>query len=407
MKTADEYDVVIVGGGPAGIAAACELRDRGVRDLLLIEREADLGGVPRHCDHRAFGVAEFGRLLRGPDYARRLTAALRGVDVMCRTSVVSIHPQGVLEVRSPGGMRRICGRYVLLATGTRETPRSARLVSGTRPWGVMTTGALQQFVHLKHFRPFRQPVIVGSELVAYSALLTLRHAGARAAAMIESASCATAFPRLGRIAAAAFGTRLLTGTELVAIEGQAKVTGVQIARQGRRERLACDGVIFSGEFVPESALVRGSHLDLDPGTGGPAVDQYGRCSDSVYFAAGNVLRPVEPAWRAWREGRIVAGAMARALRGELPTLAPSAAISAAAPLQYACPQRYVAAATDLPPLPLHVRPLCAARGMLRVFVDEREIWRQRVALGRLRRLEIPVPPQSVRGSRVEIRIEED
>ena len=401
------HDVVIVGSGPAGIAAATELRHLGVRDVLLLEREGSLGGVPRHCGHRAFGLAEFGRLLRGPDYACRLAHTVADVRVMCDTSVISLHPAGVLTVNSKAGTQQIKGRCVLLATGTRETPRSARMVSGTRPWGVMTTGALQQFVYLKRLSPCRRAVIVGSELVAYSALLTLRHAGARAVAMIETGPRAIAFPRLGALAPAVFGTRLITEAELIAIHGDPCITGVEIERNGQRDIIYCDAVIFTGEFVPESALVRASHLDVDTGTGGPVVDQYGRCSDPAYFAAGNLLRPVEPAWRAWYEGRAVAKAIAGVIRGELSTPHQHSLIFASPPLQFVCPQRHAAGGEMLAAIGLHVRTTRQVRGRLQVFADGHEICSRQVSVGPLRRIDIPVDPEAVSAACLDIRISED
>ena len=178
------HDVVILGGGPAGLSAVKRLGELGIRDVVLIEREAELGGVPRHCGHLAFGLREFHRLLSGPAYARRLAENAAGLDTRTKTTVTAISPGGEVDTLHPEtGPGRIAGRAVLLAFGVRETPRSTRLVSGDRPWGVTTTGALQQFVYLAGIQPFRRAVIVGSELVAFSALLTLRHGGISAAAM--------------------------------------------------------------------------------------------------------------------------------------------------------------------------------------------------------------------------------
>jgi NADPH-dependent 2,4-dienoyl-CoA reductase/sulfur reductase-like enzyme len=270
----------------------------------------------------------------------------------------------------------------------------------------MTTGALQQFVYLKRLSPCRRAVIVGSELVAYSALLTLRHGGACAAAMLESGPRAVAFPRLGAVAAAAFGTRLVTGARIVAIHGDPHVSGLEIERAGRRETIVCDAVIFTGEFVPESALVRASHLEIDPGTGGPVIDQYGRCSDPTYFAAGNLLRPVEPAWRAWREGRAVARAMAAALRGDLAASRQHCVISVSPPLQFACPQRHAAGSEMEAAIGLHVRTMRPARGKLQVFADNQEIWSRAVSVGPLRRISIPVHPEALAANCLDIRISE-
>src|SRR5689334_8031344 len=137
-------DVAIVGAGPAGLGAALALKRHGVRRVVVVEREAEAGGVPRHCAHSPFGLREFGRVLLGPAYARRLAAEAEaaGVEIRLRTSVVAVEPGCRLQLTTPEGLNALTARRILLATGARETPRSARLVGGDRPVGVVTTGAL-------------------------------------------------------------------------------------------------------------------------------------------------------------------------------------------------------------------------------------------------------------------------
>src|SRR6218665_1222585 len=165
---AEPIDAVVVGSGPAGIAAAVALRRQELRRVLLLEREDSAGGAPRHCRHPPFGMREFGRVCTGPAYPRRLLDLARqaGVDLHLRPTVLALLPDAVLDIVSPAGRDRLQARRVILATGVRETPRSARLVSGDRPLGVINTGALQAFVYLQGLVPFRRPVIVGTELVA-------------------------------------------------------------------------------------------------------------------------------------------------------------------------------------------------------------------------------------------------
>ncbi len=179
------HDAVIVGAGPAGLAAASALRGAGAADVVLLERAAEPGGIPRYCGHTGFGIGDFRRLMRGPEYARAMAAQLSGVTVRTNTTVLGIEPKGVLRLSTPDGVDTIAARAILLATGTRETPRAARLVSGARPWGVTTTGAFQEIVYTGGRPPFVQPVIVGAEWVGFSNLLTARHAGVRPVAIIE------------------------------------------------------------------------------------------------------------------------------------------------------------------------------------------------------------------------------
>jgi NADPH-dependent 2,4-dienoyl-CoA reductase/sulfur reductase-like enzyme len=385
------HDVVILGGGPAGLSAAKRLGELGVRDIVLIEREAELGGVPRHCGHLAFGLREFHRLLSGPAYTRRLADTVTGLNVRTKTTVTAVSPGGEVDIIHPeSGPGRIAGRAVLLAFGVRETPRSTRLVSGDRPWGVTTTGALQQFVYLAGIRPFRRAVVVGSELVAFSALLTLRHGGMTAAAMIEAGPRITARRPGDWVARLMLGVPVLTNTSLLAIHGGAKVEAVEIERAGLRQTIACDGVVFTGQFRPETAILAESHLALDPGTAGPMIDQYWRASDPSFFVAGNLLRPVETAGVAWAEGRAAADSIAASLAGDLPAPDRMISLSAEAPLKYVYPQRLALPLRPISPLMLKARAARILRGRIRLMADGRELWSRAMVALPERRLSIPV-----------------
>lgn len=161
---------------------------------------------------------------------------------------------------------------------------------------------------------------------------------------------------------------------MIAVRGETRVSGVDVERDGKCETIECDGVVFSGRFVAETAIVKSSHLVLDPSTGGPVVDQYGRCSDPAYFAAGNLLRPVEASWTVWREGRDVARAMAASLRGSLPQAARHAALETRGPVRYVCPQLVAFPAPVPAALPINIRGSRPVRGRLRVLDGAREVW---------------------------------
>lgn len=319
-----ECDVAIVGGGPAGLAAATALRACGVKSVIVLEREREAGGIPRHCGHYPFGMREFHRVLRGPDYAARLAARARaaGVQIHCATTVVGLHEGPRLTVTTTAGLHELSAKRVLVCTGVRETSRANALVGGTKPGGILSTGALQGLVYLKNMKPFSKPVIVGTELVSFSALLTCSHIGIRPAAMIERHDRPTAH-RLSSVLPIAMRVPLRFRTEVVAVHGTDRVSEVVVRDgKGQIETLEADGVIFSGRFVPEAALARASHLACDPGTGGPEIDQYGRCSDPDYFAAGNLLRAVETAGWSWQEGTRVGQIIADSLSGKLPAPGP-------------------------------------------------------------------------------------
>ena len=191
--------VVVIGAGPAGLAAALELRRREVPEVLVLERERDAGGIPRHAQHQGFGLRDLRRPLSGPRYARRYAELVTAADAELRTEtmVTSWSAGGPFELTGPGGPETLDPAAVVLATGCRERPRSARLVPGSRPEGVITTGTLQQLVYLKGLKPGARALVVGAEHVSFSALLTLAHGGARTLAL------ATELPRHASLAACA------------------------------------------------------------------------------------------------------------------------------------------------------------------------------------------------------------
>jgi len=392
--TAD-YAVAVVGGGPAGLAAAIRLRALGIERVVVLDREPAAGGIPRHCGHYPFGLREFRRLYKGPDYAARLVAEARaaGVDILTDTTVVRLAPGPLLTLSTPAGTRQLSARRVILATGVRESSRAARMIGGQRPLGVISTGALQSMVYLQGLAPFARPVILGTELVSFSAILTCRHAGIRPAAMIEAN---------GRVTARAFarGLPLLLGIPLLLdspverIVGDRRVEAVVVRQHGGTREIACDGVIVSGTFTPEASLARAADLAIDPGTGGPVVDQYGRCSDPDVFATGNLLRPVETAGWSWREGTETADRVAASLAGTLPNPAATRVLHGEGDaLRFVMPQRLAPAAGD--PLGMghaQVRVTRPVTGTLSAWSGDRMVWSRRLSALPERRLLVPLAP---------------
>jgi len=390
----ESCDVAIVGGGPAGLAAACALRKAGIVSVIVLEREAEAGGIPRHCGHFPFGMREFSRVLRGPDYAARLVARARkaGVDLRTAVTVTALHPGGRLSLSTPDGVGELAAKRVLLCTGVREKTRAARLIGGEKPGGVLSTGALQGMVYLKHQKPFSRPVLLGTELVSFSALLTCRHMGIRPVAMVEPAARVTArwpAPLLPKL----LGVPLLLGTELTAIHGRTRVTGVDLmGPDGNTRHIEADGVIVSGGFRPEAALLMAGHLDVDPASGGPDIDQFGRCSDPAYFAAGNLLRAVETAGWSWAEGRRAGQTIAYDLKKGLPE--PKVGLRVVLRndvLKYALPQR-IAYSPSSPrsAKTLQFRVTRPVKGRLSLRIDGKELWSKPLSALPERRLTLPV-----------------
>jgi thioredoxin reductase len=382
-------DVLVVGAGPAGLAAAVALRQAGIARVVVVERQGVAGGIPRHCGHSPFGMREFGRILSGRRYADRLAevALAAGVELRLRHSVVAIADGPVVTVATPDGPATLAPRRVILATGIREATRAARRVSGDRPLGILNTGALQDQVFLRRSVPFRRPVIVGTELVSMSAVLTCLGAGARPAAIVESGLRSLARAPF-RWLPYALRVPVHHGAEIADIRGGRVVEAVTLRLQdGETRSIACDGVLFTGRFTPEAGIARTSGLEIDPATGGPAVDTAGRTSLAGIYAAGNLLRGVETAGWCWAEGR----AVARSVAADLASDAASAAgvrIEAGDGIRLAMPQRIAAAGRAFEAIQLRLdRPV---RGELRVECDGRPVWSRRLTSGPERRILVPL-----------------
>ncbi|WP_434638285.1 NAD(P)/FAD-dependent oxidoreductase [Klebsiella sp. I138] len=309
-----QYEVIIIGAGPSGLAAARSLLEEGVKDVLLLEREQEAGGVPRHCRHPTFGIQTFHRPMQGHRWAQRILAMVQGqYEIRTGTTVIQIHPGGEIDVSSDRGLETLSARRVIIATGVRETPRHPRLVSGLRPQGILTAGALQQFIYLRKLKPGLHPVIIGSELVSFSAIWTLRNAGIKTLALIDEHSRPLAF-RLSTLYAKLLGVKVYLGAHITRINGAERVESIEFREaNGQTRQLACDSVIFTGRFTGEYTLIRKSHLTFEPDSGRPLFDQYGRCSDPAYYVVGNMTHPADMGDQCYQEGlrigRYVAGSL--------------------------------------------------------------------------------------------------
>lgn len=305
-----DHDVIIIGAGPSGIAVATGLIRAGVTDILVLEREAAIGGIPRHTHHPSFGLLVFKRPVSGPEYIRKLLKRCPNVRFRTQTTVTALGKDGVLEVATPEGPQTLRARHIVLATGARETPRHPRLISGLRPQGVMTTGALQQFLYLEGLKPCTRAVVVGSELVSFSALWALRHAGIKPLAMVESGPRIKAY-RPATLFARLLGVPIHYNSRVVDISGIETVSEVVIeGADGQRKTLACDGVFFTGEFTGDNTLARASHLAISPDSGIPRVDQSWQSTDPCVSVVGNATHPADMGDQCYMEGLAAGKAIA-------------------------------------------------------------------------------------------------
>ncbi len=334
-----------MGGGPAGLAAAVELRRRRVERVLLLEREPELGGVPRDCHHLGFGWSDLRRILSGPRYARRWAAMVRdeGAEAWTESSVTRWKGVRTLQVTSPRGVFEVSARAVLLATGCRERPRAARLVPGSRPAGVLTTGALQRLVHGARQRAGRRAVVVGAEHVSFSAVHTLTASGTEVAAMVTDLPRHQTYEPFAWLTARRHRIPILAGSELTRILGGARVEAVEVTHRpdGATRAIECDTVVFTGDWIPDHELARAGGLAMDPATRGPQVDPGFRTSAPGVFAAGNLLHGAETADVAALEGRACAAGIARFLRDGAWRPGPILPVFAEPPLRWVSPSALV------------------------------------------------------------------
>jgi thioredoxin reductase len=305
--------VAVVGGGPSGLTAAAALAGRVDGDVLVVEREAETGGIPRHSDHPGYGMRDLKRFISGPAYATRLTSMAQdaGATLETESMVTGWAGERALQITSPRGLRTVTADAVVLATGARERPRSARLVPGDRPDGIFTTGQLQNLVHVHHATVGSRALVVGAELVSWSAVLTLRESGCATVGMVSGYPHAEAYAAFRLPGRFLMDGPVFTRSRVVAIRGKGRVSGavVENIETGRRVTVDCDTVVFTGDWIPDHELARTGGLAMDPATRGPVVDAGLRTSSPGVFAVGNLLHPVDTADGAAIDGRHVAAAV--------------------------------------------------------------------------------------------------
>ena len=369
--------VLIVGAGPAGLAAAHALARQGVGGILVIDRDDAPGGLPRFCHHPGFGL-EYARWpYTGPGFVKRLLHDLKGADVRiaCRTTLLSLRAGPEVEVVGPStGLRWIRPETVILATGIRESNRGNLAIPGGRAEsGILTTGQLQQIVARKVALPKRLKsiIVVGTEHVAFSAIWTARNAGLRVTAMIGGEDRIMSFAPFGGLARL-LGTAVMTQSCIREIEAKdGAVVAAIIETPAGTRRLPTDGVVFTANWIPETAALAGGPVALDPRTAGPTIDQAMRTSTRGIFAAGNVLHGVESSGWCANEGRHAGDMAARFLRGEIDGNQAGARIELSPDLDFIVPQLWNGAGG----LPFNLRMTADVGGRkLALTVGETILW---------------------------------
>ena len=330
--------VLVIGGGPSGLTAAANLAAQC--RVVVLERENAAGGIPRHSDHTGYGLRDLRRVMSGPEYARVLVerAVAAGAEIRTESMMTSWVDDHTVAVTSPQGRYEISAPAIILATGARERPRSARLVAGDRPAGVFTTGSLQNLVHLHHGSPGSKALVVGTELVSWSAVLTLREAGCETVAMITERDRPESYAAFHHGAKVGLSTPVSTMTKVRRILGRDRVEAVEVedVATGALRTINCDTVVFTADWIPDNELARLAHIDMAAGSGGPQVDTMLRTSRPGLFAIGNLVHPVDTADVCALDGRHVATAV-RDFLAQRSTPGQSVSIVVQAPLRWISP----------------------------------------------------------------------
>ena len=340
-------DVAVIGGGPAGISAALELGCRSNLDIYLFENEKYLGGIPRSA-HVFFGMRDLKRAYSGKGYARRLDKLVRRTPVtICTQSTVVKIATGTdgrrhcLTVSSPDGLKVYESRYVLLAMGCFESSRGSRMIPGTRPSGVITTGTLQKMVNLEHKVPGRRAVILGSEHVALSAALTLHKAGVKIEALVEPNGLLHTYEVAAMGLGHCLGFSIIRGCTDLSVYGDERVEGVSLSfnNGSHNKKVPCDTLVVTGKFRPEATLLYDSGIELDPYAGGPVVDGELQTSVKGIWAAGNLLRGANMHDLCALEGREAAKTILRRIDGGAESFAVPVNIRPEMPIRFVTPQK--------------------------------------------------------------------
>lgn len=295
-----EVDVAVIGGGPAGLAAALAAHKEGAARVLIIERNHELGGILQQCIHHGFGLHRFKAELTGPEYAQRFINEVRETDiqVLLETMVLEVtEDRTIYAVNSSEGMLEISAKAVVLAMGCRERTRGALRIPGRRPAGIFSAGTAQRYINIDGYIPGRKAVILGSGDIGLIMARRLTLEGAQVEAVVEIMPYAAGLARNVVQCLEDFDIPLILQSTVVDIHGEDRLEGVTIARvdedwkpiPGSERKIECDTLLLSVGLIPENELSGGAGVELDPITNGPKVDDTLMTSIPGIFACGNVL----------------------------------------------------------------------------------------------------------------------
>ena len=295
-----QHDIVIVGGGPAGMAAAIAAYDAGVTDVVILDREPDMGGILRQCIHAGFGLHRLGRELTGPEYADVFKQQVleRNIKVFYESTVTAVSPEKVVTAQNRDGILKIQAKAVVLAMGCRERSRGALNTPGTRPAGVFSAGTAQKFINCEGYMVGKKVVILGSGDIGLIMARRMTLEGAKVEAVCELLPYSGGLTRNIVQCLEDFDIPLYLSTTVCEVHGKGRVEGVTIAKVDERRNpieetkrfIPCDTLLLSVGLIPENELTRAAGIPMDPITNGAIVDENCQTKVPGIFACGNVLQ---------------------------------------------------------------------------------------------------------------------
>lgn len=300
MKRMRKVDLVIIGGGPAGMCAAVSAYKAGVKDILVLERDKSLGGILQQCIHNGFGLHRFKEELTGPEYAYKCEEELRKlpVEIQCETIVTEISKDKVITAMSKkNGVEKIEAGAIILAMGCRERPRGALNIPGTRPSGIFSAGTAQKYVNMMGYMPGKEVVILGSGDIGLIMARRMTLEGAKVHAVCEVMPYSGGLERNIQQCLRDFDIPLMLSHTVTDIHGTDRITGVTISKvdnrmqpiEGTEKYIACDTLLLSVGLIPENELAKSADVELSGITKGAIVDQDRQTNIEGIFACGNVL----------------------------------------------------------------------------------------------------------------------